>query len=60
MEFLHKYTFLTSGGRSTEGTVLLLGAKKSFHRVTETFSAVRTRLELVTPCVTGIYSNQLN
>ena len=23
-------------------------------------SAVRTRLELVTPCVTGMYSNQLN
>ena len=22
--------------------------------------AVRTRLELVTPCVTGMYSNQLN
>ena len=24
------------------------------------YSAVRTRLELVTPCVTGMYSNQLN
>ena|GEM_PF-2476400 len=30
LAFLHKYTFLTSGGRSTEGTVLLLGAKKKF------------------------------
>ena len=24
------------------------------------FFAVRTRLELATPCVTGMYSNQLN
>ena len=30
MAFLHKYTFLTSGGRSTEGPVLLLRAKKKF------------------------------
>ena len=60
MVFLHKYTFHTSVGRWPPRPVLLLRAKKSFHRVTETFSAVRTRLELVTPCVTGMYSNQLN
>ena len=28
--------------------------------VTERLSAVRTGLEPVTPCVTGMYSNQLN
>ena len=27
---------------------------------TPRFGAVRTRFELVTPCVTGRYSNQLN
>jgi hypothetical protein len=30
MVFLHKYTFFTSGGSSTEDTVLLLWAKKKF------------------------------
>ena len=29
-------------------------------RIVEDFGAVRTRLELVTPCVTGMYSNLLN
>ena len=28
--------------------------------ITERLSAVRTGLEPVTPCVTGMYSNQLN
>ena len=30
LTFLHKYTFLTTEGRSAEGTVLLLRAKKKF------------------------------
>ena len=29
-------------------------------QVGDFYHAVRTRLELVTPCVTGTYSNQLN
>ena len=60
LTFLHKYTFLTTGGHSAGDTVLLLGAKKKFPSCDGNFSAVRTRLELVTPCVTGMYSNQLN
>ena len=42
LTFLHKYTFLTSGGHSAEGTVLLLGAKKKFPSCDGNFSAVRT------------------
>ena len=36
--------------------------QKEFHAssVKLFFCAVRTRLELVTPCVTGMYSNLLN
>ena len=34
--------------------------KKAFKNNLEDFSAVRTRLELVTSCVTGRHSNQLN
>ena len=34
--------------------------QKSFNLFRLKLSAVRTRLELVTPCVTGMYSNQLN
>lgn len=34
--------------------------KKAFKNNLEGFSAVRTRLELVTSCVTGRHSNQLN
>ena len=39
----------------------IIQIKKSFKLSSETlFLAVRTRLELVTPCVTGMYSNLLN
>ncbi len=35
--------------------------KKRVNSFVNSFSlAVRTRLELATPCVTGMYSNQLN
>lgn len=34
--------------------------EKTFKNNLEGFSAVRTRLELVTSCVTGRHSNQLN
>ena len=37
------------------------GYKKSVYRIVNaSITAVRTRLELATPCVTGRYSNQLN
>ena len=40
-------------------TEMLRNTKKESFK-TETLFAVRTRLELVTPCVTGMYSNLLN
>ena len=36
------------------------GSKDNVFRTFYKMLAVRTRLELVTPCVTGMYSNQLN
>jgi hypothetical protein len=39
---------------------LLINHKPYLKDSTQHFSAVWTRLELATPCVTGRYSNQLN
>ncbi len=51
-----------SGGQVGEdpGVVHLGRNKKVLKYELQDFDAVRTGLEPVTPCVTGMYSNQLN
>ena len=51
-----------SGGQVGEdlGVVHLGRNKKVLKYEPQDFDAVRTGLEPVTPCVTGMYSNQLN
>lgn len=53
-------TFARKANKHTDYIIPGIQQKKAFKNNLEGFSAVRTRLELVTSCVTGRHSNQLN